>query len=177
VGSELTAQQIRRFLAEVGNRLQSPAVLLVLGGSGLGLLGNTRPTLDLDFDGEEKAVDEFRGLLEQLAKETQIELEAVPLHRFIPLPHGAMQRHIPIGEFGLLRVMVFDPYSIALSKLDRGFDSDIEDITFLFRHGFVDPGVLDSMVDDAAASAVEYDLDPAQMRARLKLAREDWRKS
>lgn len=73
--------------------------------------------------------------------------------------------------------MVFDPYSIALSKLDRGFDSDIEDITFLFRHGFVDPGLLGSMVDDAAASAVEYDLDPAQMRARLKLAREDWRKS
>ncbi len=177
MGSELNTQQIRRFLAEVGERLQSPAVLLVLGGSGLGLLGNTRPTLDFDFDGEEKAVDEFRELLEQVAKEMRIELEAVPLHQFIPLPHGAMERHILVGNFGMLRAMVFDPYSIALSKLDRGFDSDIEDITFLLRHGYVDPKVLGGMVDDAAASAVEYDLEPAQMRSRLKLAREDWENS
>lgn len=173
MGNELSVQQIWGFLAEVGERLQFPAVLLVLGGSGLGLLGNARPTLDFDFDGEEKAVDEFRVLLEHIAKERQIELEAVPLHRFIPLPPGAMQRHIPIGEFGLLRVMVFDPYSIALSKLDRGFDSDIEDITFLLRRGHVDPEVLGKMVDDASASSVEFDLEPAQMRARLKLALED----
>ncbi len=28
---------------------------------------------------------------------------------------------------------VFDPYSIALSKVDRGFDTDLDDITFLIK--------------------------------------------
>lgn len=170
---DLSVRRITQFLAEVGERALAPASLIILGGSGLALLGSPRPTLDIDFDGEEGIADEFRTLIEKVAAEMRIELEAVPLHRFIPLPFGSQSRHIPIGEFGNLRVMVFDPYSIALSKLDRGFDSDIEDIVFLLRKGLVDPGRLDTMIDQAAISATEYDLNPKQMRVYLALARGD----
>lgn len=171
MGHELSAGRVLEYLAIVGARVRAPASLVILGGSGLALLGNPRPTLDIDFDGEEAAADEFRTLLEEVAAEMKIELEAVPLYRFIPLPAGSQDRHIPIGEFGKLHVMVFDPYSIALSKLDRGFDSDIEDIGFLLRRGLIDPGRLETMIDQAAISATEYDLNPLQMRAHLALAR------
>ena len=168
---ELSEQRLRAFLATVGNRATSLAVLVLLGGSGLSLLGNHRLTLDIDYDGEESTVDEFRALLEHVAAEMHIELEAVPLHRFIPLPPDADNRHIPVGRFGNLQVFVFDPYSIALSKLDRGFDSDIEDVVFLLRRGFVEIGALDAMITGAADSAAPYDLNLRQMRVHLGLAK------
>ncbi len=145
---------MRAFLATVGNRATSPAVLVLLGGSGLSLLGNHRLTLDIDYDGEESTVDEFRALLEHVAAEMHIELEAVPLHRFIPLPPDADNRHIPVGRFGNLQVFVFDPYSIAFSAPDRGFDSVIEDVVFLLRRGFVEIGALDAALITGAADSL-----------------------
>lgn len=170
-GSELTEQRLRDFLTTVGDRAKSQVVLVLLGGGGLSLLGNHRLTLDIDYDGEEISADEFRTLLELVAAEMHIELEAVPLRRFIPLPPGADGRHIPIGNFGNLQVFVFDQYSIALSKRDRGFDSDIEDVVFLLREGFVEGDTLGAMITVAAESAAEYDLNTRQMRAHLGLAK------
>lgn len=134
------------------------------------MLGNQRPTLDLDFDGEENADDELRILLEQVATEMQLEIEAVPLYRFFPLPSGAENRHILIGTFGNLRVYVFDPYSIALTKLDRGFDADIDDVAFLLRQDLVNSATLEAMIDQAAGLAAAFDINPNDMRTRLELA-------
>ena len=86
------------------------------------------------------------------------------------MPAGADNRHILIGSFGNLQVFVFDPYSVALSKLDRGFDSDIEDVTFLLRRRFVDPQMLNTLIEHAAMKATEFDLNPSQMRSHLLLA-------
>jgi hypothetical protein len=110
--------------------------------------------------------------MKKVAQELRIELEAVPLPRFIPIPPGASERHIPIGRFGKLQVLVFDPYSIALSKLDRGLDSDIEDVVFLLRHGFVTvPDIAELITGLTREVAAEYDLDLAQMHVHLDLAR------
>lgn len=169
---ELRTAQIREFLNTVGSQVVAPAQLILLGGSGLSLLGNDRPTLDLDYDGEEGDVNELRTLMEKVAQHLHIELEAVPLHRFIPLPSGADERHVPIGRFGDLQVLVFDPYSIALSKLDRGLDSDIEDVVFLLSRGFVDLAQLNALLSGITRElAVQYDLNLAQMRVHLGLAR------
>lgn len=166
----LGQQQITEFLAKVGHRTHTQSVLLLLGGSGLNMLGNQRPTLDLDFDGEETADDELCLLLSQVATEMQLEIEAVPLHRFFPLPSGAENRHIFIGTFGNLRVYVFDPFSIALTKLDRGFDADIDDVAFLLRQDLVNAATLESMIDQAAGLAAAFDFNPNDMRTRLELA-------
>lgn len=160
------------FLTAVGQRLSSSEALSLLGGSGLHLLGSNRPTLDIDFAGEEISDSELRLVMEQVAADMDIQLEAVPLHLFVPLPSGSDERHIHVGTFGNLRVFVFDPYSIALSKLDRGFDSDIEDVVFLVRERFVKLETLGGIVADAAKSAAAYDLNPGQMRAHLDLVKQ-----
>lgn len=171
MGRELTVQTLTEFLTEVGRQVQTPTIIVLLGGSGLLLLGQQRSTVDVDFDGEEYVVDEFRKLLERVAAEMRIELEAVPIGRFIPLPPGTDNRHIPIGTFGNLRVYIFDPYSITLSKLDRGFDTDIEDVVFLLQKGLVEVEELEIMIENAAIHASAYDLNPNQMRLHLALAR------
>jgi hypothetical protein len=50
-------ETIQIFLAEVGRRYDKPGVLYLLGGSALCLLGNSRPTLDIDYVGDDLRKD------------------------------------------------------------------------------------------------------------------------
>lgn len=169
----LTKVEIITFLQQLGQRYTQPAELYLIGGAALCLLDNPRTTLDLDFVGNdlpslvERDLGTFRGELEKLAAEVQIEVEAVPLEQFIPLPLDADVRHQLIGEFGSIRVFIFDPYSMALSKLDRGLPSDLQDITFLIRQGVIDRLKLEAVLEQALMRAVEFDLNRAEMRSRF----------
>jgi hypothetical protein len=59
-----------------------------------------------------------------------------------------------------LKIDVADPYSIALSKLDRGFDTDFEDIIFLIRQNLVSLNELERITRDALPYVREYDFHP-----------------
>jgi hypothetical protein len=130
--------QIRSILHRLGERVPASSQLILVGGGALALLGSPRLTIDLDFVGEDASPNELHRIIMQTAKELKIFVEPVPVERFIPLPDGSSERNIHIGQFGNLEVYVADPYSIALSKLDRGFDTDLDDVVFLVEHGFVD---------------------------------------
>ncbi len=53
------------------------------------------------------------------------------------MPQGVERRHKRMDRFGQLDVYVFDPYSIALSKVARGFETDLEDVVFLLRRKLI----------------------------------------
>jgi len=159
------------FLAELGRRMPQPARLYLLGGGAMLLLGSPRPTLDLDYLGEDLHKADWQLSLELLASELKIDLEAVPLERFIPVPEGAAQRHIFIQRFDQLEVYIFDPYAIAIRKIERGFDSDLDDVVFLVRAGFVDLDRLEEMLSIALQRAAEFDLHPDAARQHLELVR------
>jgi hypothetical protein len=59
-----------------------------------------------------------------------------------------------------LEIYVADPYSISLSKLDRGLDTDFEDIIFLIQKNLVSLSELEHITRDALPRAREYDLHP-----------------
>lgn len=44
----------------------------------------------------------------------------------------------------------YDPYSIAVMKLDRAFERDIEDMRFLIASGVIELSLLETCVDDVA---------------------------
>lgn len=163
---------IRQALEKIGRMVPDHASLVLIGGSALSLLGSPRATLDLDFVGDDLSTADLHKLIIRLAANLEIPVEPVPLERFIPLPEGSERRKIHIGRFGNLEVFVADPYSIALSKLDRGFDTDLEDIIFLLRKGLIDIKELDRMSRESFIRATEFDLDPKQMLARLKMVRD-----
>lgn len=71
--------------------------------------------------------------MEAFADTQQIIMEAVPIDHFIPLPEGYADRHILYKRYDYLEVYIFDPYAIAISKIDRGFDSDIDDNLIIRR--------------------------------------------
>lgn len=160
---KITIQEVEVFLDELGQRCQIPCTFYFLGGGGLCLLGSPRPTLDLDYF-VESTPDETQNLqviIESLALEMGLEIEDVPLHEFIPLPEGASSRHHWVGQFGLLRVYVFDPYSMALSKLARGFETDLVDVLFLLNKKFIALDQLETYVQAALPRAWYFDIEPS----------------
>jgi len=166
--------EIQSILQTLGERVPRPSHLVLVGGSALALLGSPRLTIDIDFVGDDVHPNELHQSIMQIAKELKIHVEPVPLERFIPLLEGSDKRSIRIGQFGNLEVYVADPYSIALSKLDRGFDTDLDDIVFLVQHNLVVLEELERITKNALPRAGKFDLNPEilahlqELKSRLK---------
>jgi len=160
--------EIRSILQTLGERVPPSSRLLLVGGSALMLLGSPRLTIDIDFVGDDVSPSELDKILMQAAKELKIYVEPVPIERFVPIPKGSAKRTIRIGQFGNLEVFVADPYVIALSKLDRAFDTDFDDLIFLIQRNLVDLNQLERMTRDALSRAREFDMNPDEVLAHLQ---------
>jgi len=110
--------------------------------------------------------------MEEVAHEMGLDVEAVPIERFTPVAQDRYQRSLPFGTFGNLDVYIFDPYSIALSKIDRGFDTDIDDVVFLVQRELIILEELERLTRDVLPRAREFDVTPAEMLAHLQTVRE-----
>lgn len=152
--------EIQTILQALGERVPPASRLVLVGGSALALLGSPRLTIDIDFLGDDIHPSELHQTIMQVAKELKIFVEPVPIERLIPLPKGSAERSIYIGQFGNLEIYVADPYSIALSKLDRGFDTDLDDIVFLIQHDHITLEELERITQDALPLAGKFDFHP-----------------
>ncbi len=162
---------IRDFLEELGKHQKQASTLYLLGGSALCLLGSSRPTIDIDYVGHDLQKDEFQKVIEQVARAMHLDVEAVPISEFVPLPDGAYERSIEVGQFGKIRVYIFDPYTIALSKIDRGLDTDVEDILFLIQQNLIIFEQLETVVHTALNYAPEFGLDSSAVRGHIEVVR------
>lgn len=153
-------EKLHSVLTIIGERVPPLSHLTLVGGSALILLGSPRVTVDIDFVGDDIHPSELHRQVMQIAKEIKIQIDPVPLERFVPLPEGHQQRVIPIGQFGNLSVSVADPYSIALSKVDRGFDEDLSDLAFLVQNNHIKFIELERMVNKAMPLAGKFDFHP-----------------
>jgi len=160
--------QIQSILHQLGERVPVSSRLYLVGGGALVLLGSPRLTIDIDFIGDDISPSKLHRTILQIAKELKIYMEPVAIERFIPVPDGSQERSIRIGQYGQLEVFVADPYSIALSKLDRGFDTDLDDIVFLIQHKFIDIETLERMLGNALIRAREFDMNPEDVRTHLQ---------
>ena len=166
--------EIRNILRSLGERVPSGSKLVLVGGSALALLGSPRPTIDIDFVGDDIHPSELHQTIMQVGKELKLYFEPVPIEHFVPLPKGSEERNIHIGQFGNLDVSVADPYAIALSKVDRGFDTDLDDIVFLVQQNYVILDELKRIMQNALSQAGKFDFHPEinvhlqELKKRLK---------
>ena len=169
MGGPVTRQNIEQFAEALSARFAAPADVFLIGGAALLLVGGSRATQDIDIvDSDAPPGDDpWRVALSRTIADVRLDVEAVPFDAFVPLLKGAEGRHRLIGTFGKVRLWVFDPLSIALSKLDRGFETDLEDIEFLLGQGIITRRQLLDAIEEAAPSARAFDLDITQMRQRL----------
>jgi hypothetical protein len=91
-----------------------------------------------------------------------LDLESVPLAEFISLPPNVEERHRYLGRYGQVDVYIFDLYSIALSKIARGFESDLEDVEFLLGQNLIVWDDLEEYFKSILPRAKNADIDPKE---------------
>lgn len=162
----VTLATLQAFLRRLGERYPGAGDLYLLGGSALCLLGNPRTTVDVDymFELDVGSVEQFEAVVAKLAAEMRLDVEAVALAEFVPLPPQAHQRRRLVRRYGQLNVYIFDPYSIALSKIARGFEADLEDVLFLLHEGLIEFGELERHFNAILPEAPKADIIPSEFR-------------
>lgn len=134
------ADRVRRLAAELGRVVPAGTKMYLTGGATAVLEGWRESTVDIDIRFEPESDAGLRRISE-LKEELAVNVELASPLDFLPELHGWRERSRFQFREGNLEVFDFDPYSQALSKLERGFEPA------------VDPSALRSEVESLSAGA------------------------
>ncbi|HWM54928.1 MAG TPA: DUF6036 family nucleotidyltransferase [Solirubrobacterales bacterium] len=162
------AERIRALARELG-RVVAPGTRMYLTGGATAVLEGWRDsTVDIDVRFEpdsDAALTRIRDLKEEL--EVNVEL-ASPLD-FLPPLKGWQDRSRFRFREGNLDVFDFDPYSQALSKLERGFELDLHDVRSMVSSGQVEPAKLVVLFEGVEQELYKFPaVDPASLRTAVE---------
>jgi hypothetical protein len=162
------AGRIREFAHRLGRVASARTRLYLTGGATAVLEGWRASTIDVDvrFEPESDALlRELTSLKERLG--INVELASPP--DFIPELPAWRERSPLVFRDGNIDVHHFDPYSQALSKIERGFAHDLDDVRAMLESGLVDPVRLHELFDAIEPQLYRYPaLDPAAFRRKLR---------
>jgi hypothetical protein len=162
------AERIRDLARELGRVVAPGTRMYLTGGATAVLEGWRESTADVDVRFEpdsDAALRHIAELKEQLSVNVEL---ASPLDFLPPLPGWQDRSRFRLRE-GNLEVFDFDPYSQALSKLQRGFELDLEDVRSMVDSGQVDPAKLGELFDAIEPELYRFPaLDPASLRAAVE---------
>ena len=166
--NEADSGQIKRLARELGRVVPTGTRMYLTGGATAVLEGWRESTVDIDVRFEpdaDAALERIRDLKEELSLNVEL---ASPLD-FLPPLGGWRDRSCFRFREGNLEVFDFDPYSQALSKLERGFELDLEDVRSMVASGQVDPIRLVELFDEIEAELYRFPaVDPATLKAAVK---------
>jgi hypothetical protein len=166
------AGRVRGFLEALGREFPGAARLYLSGGEGMVLRGLRAVTEDLDITYDVAPADHARWhvALRTLKERLNINVEEAGPGDFIPLPPGHEARSEFVGRYGRVDVFLLDPYSVALAKLDRGHQRDLDDVRALLAADVLRPSELRRL---AGAILPDYPrkslrADPARLLRHLE---------
>jgi hypothetical protein len=147
-------------MRELAAKTRKRARVYFTGGATAVLMGWRDSTIDVDLRFEPELDELFRALpilKEQL--ETNIEL-ASPSDFIPPLP-GWEERSIYIGREGTIEFFHYDPYSQALSKIERGHVQDLQDVESMLKDSLIERDKLLSLFEAIEPQLYRYPaIDP-----------------
>lgn len=155
------------LLARALGQVVAPGTRMYLTGGATAVLEGWREsTVDVDVRFEPES-DEALAKLRDLKEELSLNVElASPLDFLPPLPEW-QQRSRSRFRQGNLEVFDFDAYSQALSKLQRGFELDLEDVENMVKSGSIQVEKLLDLFDAIEPQLFRF---PAVDPKRLRLA-------
>jgi hypothetical protein len=171
-GTPVTKQQVEQFLQDLGRAVRGRGRMYLLGGAALvHARVRCKPTQDI-------GLVVTRGDLYQAARKVaqamNIPIEFTSLSLWIPLPRQWETRSRYVGRYGKIDVFYLDFYAVALSKMNRGNDRDINDVKLLLQQGLLSLAGLDAAYGEVVANMGKgryRRMDPQQFARRYQAIR------
>lgn len=127
-------------------------------------------TIDVDVRLDPES-DELLKAIAALKETLDLNVELASPPDFIPELEGWRERSPFLFQEGRLSVHHFDPYSQALSKIERGFDLDLEDVAAMIERHLVEPGRLRELFAEIEPDLYRYPaIDSGSFRGKLNRA-------
>ena len=164
------AARIRALARELGRVALEDTVVYLTGGATAVIEGWRQSTVDVDLRLEPDSDALFRRLSE-LKEELDLNIKLASPPDFVPELPGWRERSPAVLHEGRVTVRHFDLYSQALSKIERGFVTDLTDVAAMVRSGLVEPKRAKDLFDQIEPSLHRYPaIDPASFRAKVERA-------
>jgi Nucleotidyltransferase of unknown function (DUF6036) len=163
-------ERLQALAEKLGQAARSRTTVYLTGGATAVLYGWRSSTVDVDLRFEPES-DALLRALPALKEELQINIELASPPDFIPELPGWHERSPLVIEAGNVQIRHFDPYSQALSKIERGFSQDLEDVADMLRARLVDRKRLAELYDQIEHELYRYPaIDPAAFRRKVEQA-------
>jgi hypothetical protein len=161
-------QRLEQFMSALGRRTKGRGSIYLTGGA-TALLHGWRPmTIDVDI----KAEPEPDGYFESIAiikDELSVNVELASPSDFIPELPGWRERSLFIARHGQLDFFHYDPYSQALSKLERGHSRDLSDVDCMLRDALIHKDFLMELFILIEPALIRFPaLDPTSFRSTVE---------
>ena len=164
------AERIGALLGALGHAAREEGRLYLTGGATAVLVGWRDSTIHVDIRLEPDS-DELLRRIPTLKEELGVNVELASPPDFIPELPGWRDRSPFVAREGKLDVHHFDPYSQALSKIERGFAHDLEDVRAMVERGLVDPAAALELYEELEPELFRYPaIDPGAFRAKVTRA-------
>jgi hypothetical protein len=156
----VTASRIREFMRRLGAEAKVHTKIYLTGGATAVLFGWRDTTIDVDVKIIPDSDDVFQAI-PALKESLQINVELASPDMFIPPLPGWEERSLFISQEGNVSWYHYDPYSQALSKIERGHQRDARDVQELIRRDLVKPSELRTLFAQVVPQLIRYPaIDP-----------------
>ncbi len=135
---KVTAARLQEFMRALGGAVASECRVFLTGGATSVLLGWRDSTIDVDL----KLIPETGEILRSLPalkERLRMNIELASPDDFIPELPGWQERSRFIRQERGLAFFHYDFYAQALAKIERGHQTDLEDVYEMIHSGLVEP--------------------------------------
>ncbi|HEY7933882.1 MAG TPA: DUF6036 family nucleotidyltransferase [Solirubrobacteraceae bacterium] len=162
--------RLRELARRLGRVASTPTRIYLTGGASAVLEGWRGSTVDVDMTFEPE-VDALLRELPALKEDLGVNIELTSPPDFIPELPGWRDRSPFVFREGNVDIHHFDFYSQALSKIERGFSQDLDDVARMLESGLVERARLLELYDTIEPELYRYPaINPAAFRRKVSAA-------
>ncbi len=151
----LDKPRLQRLMRELGRASTGPGRVYLCGGATALLAGWRASTVDVDLQFDPEPAGIFTAIA-TLKNTLDINIELAGPSDFVPPLPGWRDRCVPIGDESGVEFLHYDPYTQALSKLQRGHGRDLADVRAMVDNGWVDLSQFCALFDEARPLFIRY---------------------
>jgi hypothetical protein len=142
--------------------------MYLTGGATAVLEGWRQSTVDIDVRFEPDS-DAALSRISEVKERLSVNVELASPLDFLPPLAGWKDRSRFRFREGNLEVFDFDPYSQALSKLERGFELDLDDVRSMVESRQVEPAKLLELYGEIEVDLYRFPaVEPASLRSAVE---------